>query len=118
MALQSWCQKHESCSDVATLERRDVPTSRHCRELEKRSIPTSRRSGLVLGRFSAHFEPIIGGFKAQTPSKQKGRRLGLGEGDFAHTLGPRKRLGAVFEDLGEDHEIFGRKYENHHHFDH
>ena len=27
---------------------------------------TSRRSGLVLGRFLAHFEPIIVGFKAQT----------------------------------------------------
>ena len=44
-----------------------------------------------------------------------GRRLGLGKGDFVHTLGPRRRLGAVFEDLGEDHEICGRKYEIHHH---
>ena len=45
----------------------------------------------------------------------KGRRKGLGEGDFVHTLGPRRRLGAVFEDLGEDHEICGRKSETHHH---
>ena len=45
----------------------------------------------------------------------KGRRLGLGEGDFVHTLGPRRRLGAVFEDLGEVHEICGRKSETHHH---
>ena len=55
------------------------------------------------------------GFKAQTLRRQEGRRLGLGEGDFVHTLGPRRRLGAVFEDLGEDHEICGRKSETRHH---
>ena len=43
------------------------------------------------------------------------RRLGLEEGDFVHTLGPRRRLGAVFKDLGEDHEICGRKSKTHHH---
>ena len=32
-------------------------------------------------------------------------------------FGIKKRLGAVFEDLGEDHETCGRKSENHHHFD-
>ena len=30
---------------------------------------------------------------------------------------PRRRLGAIFEDLG-DHEICGRKFENHYYFDH
>ena len=55
------------------------------------------------------------GFKAQTRKRRGGRRLGLGEGDFVHTLGPRRMLGAVFEDLGEDHEICGRKSETHHH---
>ena len=53
------------------------------------------------------FEPIIGGFKVQTRKRQKRRRLGL-KGDFVYTLGPRRRLGAVFKDLGEDHEICGR----------
>ena len=55
------------------------------------------------------------GFKAQTRKRRGERRLGLGEGDFAHTLGPRRRLGAVLEDLGEDHEICGRKSETYHH---
>ena len=49
------------------------------------------------------------------PEGDERRRLGLGEEDFVHTLGPRRRLGAVFEDLGEDHEICGRKSETHHH---
>ena len=39
------------------------------------------------------------------------RRLRLREGNFVHTLGPRRRFGAVFEALGEDHEICGRKSE-------
>ena len=55
------------------------------------------------------------GFKAQTLRRQRGRRLGLGGGDFVHTFGPRRRLGAVFEDLGEDHEICGRKSETQQH---
>ena len=42
-------------------------------------------------------------FEAKTRKRRKGRRVGLGKGDFVHTLGPRRRLGAVFEDLGEDH---------------
>ena len=46
------------------------------------------------------------------------RRLRLGERDFVHTLEPRRRFGAFIEDLGEDHEICGRKSETHHHFDH
>ena len=40
------------------------------------------------------------------------------EGDFVHTLRPRRRFGVVIEDLGEDHEIFRRKSETHHNFDH
>ena len=87
-------------TNVATLQRvqkQSIPTSQHC--------PTmSRCSGLVLGQFSAHFEPKIGGFEALTPRKQKGRQLGLEKGDFVHTLEPRRRFGAVFEDLREDHE--------------
>ena len=39
------------------------------------------------------------------PQEDKRRRLGLGEGDFVHTLGPRKRLGVVFEDFGENHRF-------------
>ena len=72
----------------------------------------SRRSGSVLGGFSAH----NGGFLSSNPKETRRRRLGLGKGDFVHTLGPRRRLGAVFEDLGEDHEICGRKSETRHHF--
>ena len=51
--------KTGDCSNVATL-RTNVST------LQKRSIPTSQRSGLILGGFLAHFEPIMEGFKAQT----------------------------------------------------
>ena len=68
-----------------------------------------------MGGFLAHFEPIIKGFKAQTRRRQGRRRLGLGKGDFVHTLGPRRRFGVVFEDLGEDREICGRKSETHYH---
>ena len=56
------------------------------------------------------------GFKAQTRKRRRGGGEDSEEGDFVHTLGPRRRLGAVFEDLGEDHEICGRKSETHHHF--
>ena len=58
--------KTGDCSNVATL-RTNVAT------LQKQSIPTSRRcctmlrrSGSVLGGFLAYFEPIREGFKAQT----------------------------------------------------
>ena len=47
--------------------------------------------------------------------ERRGRRPGLEEGDFVHTLGQRRWLVAVFEDLGEDHEICGREFETHHH---
>ena len=50
-------------------QRRDVaetkqPTSRRC-------CTTSRSSGLVLGGFLAHFEPIMEGLKAQTRGIEK-----------------------------------------------
>ena len=69
--LQQRREVVESCSNTAS-RRRDV-------------------SGLVLGRFSAQFEPKIGVFKLKHQEDKK-RRLGLGEGDFVHTLGLRKRL--------------------------
>ena len=40
---------------------------------------------------------------------------GLEEGDFVHTLGPRRRFGAIFEYFGYDHEICGKKSKTHHH---
>ena len=46
-------------NDVATWQRAAETTSR-------RGCTTSRRSGSILDGFLAHFEPIIGGFKAQT----------------------------------------------------
>ena len=69
-------------------------TSQRCKELQKRNIPTlrrgcmtSRRSGLILDRFLAHFEPITVGFKAQTLETTKrtiGERiLGVFEGEQA-----------------------------------
>ena len=42
-------------SNVATLHKQSIPTSRCC-------CTTSRRSGSVLGGFLAHFEPIMEGF--------------------------------------------------------
>ena len=48
-----------SRTNVATLQKRSIPTLRRC-------CTTSRRLGLILGEFLAHFEPIIEGFKAQT----------------------------------------------------
>ena len=64
-------EKTGNCSNVATLrtnvttlQKRSIPTSRRC-------CTTSRRSGLVLGGFLAHFEPIMEGFKAQTGGIEK-----------------------------------------------
>ena len=54
-------------------------------------------------------------FLSSNPKETRKRGLGLGKVDFVHTLGPRKRLEAIFEDLGEDHEICGRKSKTHHH---
>ena len=68
-----------------------------------------------MGGILGHFEPIIRRFKAQTRRRQGRRQLGFGKRDFVHTLGPRRRFGAAFEDLGEDREICGRKSETRHH---
>ena len=46
------------------LRRRDVRTN--VATWQRAAKTTSRRSGLVLGGFLAHFEPIMEGFKAQT----------------------------------------------------
>ena len=51
-------------TNVATLQKQSIPTSRRC-------CTTSRRSGLVLGGLLAHFEPIMEGFKAQTVGIEK-----------------------------------------------
>ena len=51
-------------TNVATLQKQSIPTSRRC-------CTMSRRSGSVLGRFLAHFEPIMEGFKAQTGGIEK-----------------------------------------------
>ena len=51
-------------TNVATLQKRSIPTSRLC-------CTTSQRSGLVLGGFLAHFEPIMEDFKAQTGGIEK-----------------------------------------------
>ena len=47
-------------TNVATLQKQSIPTSRHC-------CMTSRR----LGGFLAHFEPIMEGFKDQTRGIKK-----------------------------------------------
>ena len=54
----------------------------------RRCQMTLRRSGLVLGGFLAHFEPIIEGFKAQI--------LEIQGGDFFHTLGTKEEVGSYF----------------------
>ena len=60
--------KTRDCSNVATLQKQSIPTSRHC-------YTTSRRSGLVLGGLLAHFEPTMEGFKAQTIGIKNGEDL-------------------------------------------
>ena len=57
-----------SGTNVATLQKQSIPTTRcYC--------TISRRSGLVLGGFLAHFEPIMKGFKAQTRGIEKEKDL-------------------------------------------
>ena len=53
-------------TNVATLQKQSIQMSRRC-------YTTSRRSGLVLGGFLAHFEPILEGFKAQTQGIERRR---------------------------------------------
>ena len=55
-------------TNVLTLQKQSIPTSRRC-------FTASQRSGLVLGGFLAHFEPIMEGFKAQTQGIEKGEDL-------------------------------------------
>ena len=55
-------------TNVATLQKRSILTSRRC-------CTTSQCSGLVLGGFLAHFEPIMEGFKAETGGIEKGEDL-------------------------------------------
>ena len=55
-------------TNVATLQKQSISTSRRC-------CTTSRRLGLVLGGLLAHFEPIMGGFKAQTLGIEEERDL-------------------------------------------
>ena len=50
-------------------------------ETQHPDVATLRCSGLVLGRFLAHFEPIIVGFKSQTGRRRGGRFLGVLEGE-------------------------------------
>ena len=57
--------KTGDCSNIATLQKQSIPTSRRC-------CTTLRRSGLVLGGLLAHFELIMEGFKAQTVGIEKG----------------------------------------------
>ena len=52
------------CSNVATLQKQSIPTSR-------RFCIMSLCSGSVLGGFLAHFEPIMEGFKAQIEGIKK-----------------------------------------------
>ena len=87
MALRNWSKNRKVAS-----------TSRRCKELQKRSIPMSRRfqtRSQSLGLVWVNFQPILSlEFRVLklNPKETKGRQLGLGEGDFVHTLGPRKRL--------------------------
>ena len=107
MTLRIWSKNRglQQRRNVAETEHPDVATLLH-------DVATFGVSfGWIFSPFLAH----NGGFLSSNPKEMKGRRRGLGEGDFVHTLGPRRRLGAVFEDLGEDHEICGRKSETHHH---
>ena len=55
-------------TNVTTLQKQSILTSRRC-------CPMSRRSGLFLGGFLAHFEPIMEGFKAQTVGIEEGEDL-------------------------------------------
>ena len=60
-------------NDVATWQRAAETTSRRGCMTSRRGCTTSRRSGSILDGFLAHFEPIIGGFKAQTLGIEIGR---------------------------------------------
>ena len=55
-------------TNVATLQKQSIPTSRRCGTM-------SQRSGSVLGGLLAHFEPIMEGFKAQNRGIENGEHL-------------------------------------------
>ena len=70
MVLRSWSKNRrlQQRRDVAETKHPDVATLLH-------DVATLRRSGLVLGGFLAHFEPIMEGFKAQTRGIEHGEDL-------------------------------------------
>ena len=68
-------------NDVATWQRAAETTSR-------RGCTTSRRSGSILDGFLAHFEPIIGGFKAQTLGIEMGEWRTISWGVFEGEQAP------------------------------
>ena len=85
MALRSW---YKNRGAAETLQ-----CCRKCRNaVAQRCQTTSRRSGLVLGIFSAHFEPIIEGFKAQTLETQKGDEFWAFLGNNKLSLGGAFRV--------------------------
>ena len=57
-------EKTGDCTNVATLQKQSILTSRRC-------CTTSQRLRSILGGFLAHFEPIMEGFKAQTGGIEK-----------------------------------------------
>ena len=73
MVLQNWCKnkgavetsRHLHIRTLQRAQKRCSPTSQRCQA-------TSRRSGLVLGQFSTHFESIIEGFKVTNPINIRG----------------------------------------------
>ena len=65
------------CRDVEN-QRHDVAESGKIEHPDVTTLPNDVATfGASFGSISAHFEPRIEGFKAQTPRKQKGSRLGL-----------------------------------------
>ena len=59
------------CSNVATLRTNVATLQKQSISTSRRFCTTLRRSGLVLGGFLVHFEPIMKGFKAQTRGIEK-----------------------------------------------
>ena len=77
------------------LQHRDIENQRHDvaenAETEHPDVATLPNDvatfGVSFGSILAHFEPRIEGFKAQTPRKQKGSRLGLKKVEFCLHFG-------------------------------
>ena len=68
--------------------------------MSRRCPMTSQRSGCVLGRFLAHFEPIIVGFKAQTRGGEGGHFWEVWKG--GNTLGHGSLWGRRWIEKDED----------------